>query len=534
MHASLSGNRLLRFNAMASRWILLVELLLAINLSFAQTPAPNLQGFVYDSQHNPVEGATVSAGASARASKLTDLNGHFSLEMAPTVRRGDSVRLHVEKSGFRPSILDVGLSDLTVAVYLVSSKAPLPPKPSSYRQPSALPLWKTSDDAVIDSVQTMLNAFRTQDVTNAQIVGALRGLFDAPVFSYLGEELPEDALYRFCRNERILLYYMPNLDEPSVRAAISTASQNLIYLQDIFGALYGPAFSAKEQCDKYGDRSRGEYKSHLGPRIIDRNSLDAPRAEEVMTKMLTTLASIGMASPPKVAPSVSPVESAGKTGSPVAETAVSGSADTSQPKNAAGQITGRVTDGATNRGLLNSLVSLENGIGQTFTDGNGRFTLLIKPPIPKGPLHVSIAAEEYEDYGANVEVGQNIEVALVSAPIVLNPPVCTKYDHGLRHFYWYYIYDDLPARRRKDWYQESPTTWNECYYDGTHNRLKVVDSHANLDGNDGVICKDDSHPARIFIPNEDADGVYPHTLRFQTSAADPWSGLATLREVKKK
>jgi TPR repeat protein len=284
---------------MAVRWILLVVFISAANLCLGQSSTPNLQGLVFDAQHHGVEGATVSAGTSARHSVQTDRNGHFSLEISPTVQRGDSITLHVEKPGFRPWVEDLALSDLPVTVDLESISSTKPPSPSQKL------LWKLTGDGTIDSVQARLNALGPQESPDAQKIGILSGLFEAPVFSYLGEELPEDALYRFCRSERILSYYGPAFNEPTVRAAVSTAAQNLIYLQDIFGALYGPAFSAKENCDKYGDQPREEYKAHLGSRILDRESLDKQKAKQVVTSMLSTLASIGMASPPKIAPSAS-------------------------------------------------------------------------------------------------------------------------------------------------------------------------------------------------------------------------------------
>jgi hypothetical protein len=188
-------------------------------------------------------------------------------------------------------------------------------------------------------------------------------------------------------------------------------------------------------------------------------------------------------------------------------------------------------DKITKGGLLNSLVRITGRSEMAFTNGDGFFTLVINPPIPEGQVHLSIRAEDYEDYLTSVSIDQNLEVALAPLPKVSNPTSCARYDHGLRHFYWTYIYDGQPSHRRKDWYQESPSSWNECYYDGTHNHLKVVQLHANVDGNEGVICKDDSHAARIFIPNLNANGSWPRTLRYQSSEADTWVTLAEIHEI---
>jgi len=58
-------------------------------------------------------------------------------------------------------------------------------------------------------------------------------------------------------------------------------------------------------------------------------------------------------------------------------------------------------------------------------------------------------------------------------------PQNAKYDHGLRHFYWLYLYD-APGHQRRDWYQESSVTWNEIYEDGRYNHSRIVDAHASV------------------------------------------------------
>jgi hypothetical protein len=196
------------------------------------------------------------------------------------------------------------------------------------------------------------------------------------------------------------------------------------------------------------------------------------------------------------------------------------------------EITGRVTDGKSGDGILNALVGLEGRDEKIFTSGTGSFTLALKPPLPRAPIRLTIAAENYIDFSSYVQPGQSLQVALKSEEVMLDPPYCQKYNRGLRHFYWFYIYDAVHDRRRKDWYQESATAWNECYSDGTHNHLNVVEDHANVGGNEGVICQGDDSAARIFIPNPDADGVYPKTLRYQTSERDKWGTLANMHVIK--
>ena len=143
------------------------------------------------------------------------------------------------------------------------------------------------------------------NATDAQTTSILRGLFDAPIFSSIGEELPEDASYRFCRTGKILTYYQLGFRAPELREAVSTASKNLIYLQDIFGELYGPAFSAQEQCNRYGTKARSEYESNLGQRLKARYLLDGVRAQRIIDAMLRTLAAVGLSShaPPAPPPS---------------------------------------------------------------------------------------------------------------------------------------------------------------------------------------------------------------------------------------
>jgi hypothetical protein len=196
------------------------------------------------------------------------------------------------------------------------------------------------------------------------------------------------------------------------------------------------------------------------------------------------------------------------------------------------QITGRVIDKNKKSGVANSIIGMYGRPERTVTDEGGHFSLAVNPPRPEGNVDLFIGRDGYETFTAKVPIGNNLEVELDPIAKLQRSSVCEKYDHGLRHFYWQYIYDPA-GHTRRDWYQQSPTVWNECYEDGRYNRLTVVEPRANLDGNEGVICKSDSSAARIFIPNVDANGMWPKTLRYQSSSTDPWVTLAELHEIGK-
>jgi hypothetical protein len=294
----------------------------ACSFGSAQAQLPDLQGKVYDSHHKAIVGATASIGDDGKAPALTDSEGHFSIEAAPSLKPGSKVTLRIQKNGFQPWWKQFTYTDISQDITLTANspaavqhpggpavKAGVPAQPSPVVPangpvPPVGPLWPLAGDAYIDSVQERLNSLPL-DATDAQTTSALRGLFDAPIFGSVGEELPEDALYRFCRTEKILTYYQLRFGTPEVSNAAATATQNLIYLQDIFADLYGPTFSAKEQCNKYGGRPRSEYQSNLGRRLKERNLLDGVKAQQVINKMLNTLYSVGLAShapPPPPAP----------------------------------------------------------------------------------------------------------------------------------------------------------------------------------------------------------------------------------------
>ena len=93
------------------------------------------------------------------------------------------------------------------------------------------------------------------------------------------------------------------------------------------------------------------------------------------------------------------------------------------------------------------------------------------------------------------------------------PPAASQ--HDLRHFYWIYSYDPV-GHQRRDWYQESPSAWNEIYEDGRYNHSLIVDAHAVVDGNTGIVAKAETSTLLLFIPDRDATG--PTTMASASAA----------------
>ena len=296
--------------------------LLTFGIAAAQSQVPAFQGYVYDSSHKALVGATASVGAAGRSSSGTDSTGHFSIQPAPSTKLGDPVTLKIDKDGFRSYSQHLDYTGSSQVVILAAKNPPhwpspthppvqrggQPPTPAvgtiSPVQPSE-PLWPKTGDQYIDSVQDRLNGLPA-DAADGLTTSILRGLFEAPIFGSIGEELPEDALYRFCRTQRILTHYQLGFHDPELRTAASEATQNLIYLQDIFAYLYGPAFEAKGYCKNLGARPRSEYESSLGQPFRPRSALDAAKAQQVINMMLTKLYAVGLSSHAPATPSPLP------------------------------------------------------------------------------------------------------------------------------------------------------------------------------------------------------------------------------------
>ena len=76
----------------------------------AQASGPHLRGHVYDESGKPIGSARVTASDKARAAAATDQNGYFVLELRPDVKLGDLIWVHVEKGGYKPGDIQVGVS----------------------------------------------------------------------------------------------------------------------------------------------------------------------------------------------------------------------------------------------------------------------------------------------------------------------------------------------------------------------------------------------------------------------------------------
>lgn len=190
---------------------------------------------------------------------------------------------------------------LAEASYFTQNDADHPPTPGEIQsatdvsQGCAVSInWYPTGDFTIDSVQQNLNTLGPKP-SDAQLVSVLRPLFTQPVFMYIGEELPEGALYRFCRSGRILSFYSNIFSNPEICQAALLGTQNLIYLQDIVGSIYGPAFLAQQQCDDYNE-SKASFIKALPSRLMDRSTME-PRASEVLRKLRNTLRSVGLMDP---------------------------------------------------------------------------------------------------------------------------------------------------------------------------------------------------------------------------------------------
>jgi tetratricopeptide (TPR) repeat protein len=133
--------------------------------------------------------------------------------------------------------------------------------------------WEPTGDRIIDAVQEHLNRLEFQrSHSDKELAANLRPLFEQPVFMYIGEELPNEALYRFCRNSQILDFYISSFSNPRLRSAALAVTQKLIYLQEVVGGLYGTTFSAQQHCSKYGSHKK-TYLDNLPPQVKDRDSV---------------------------------------------------------------------------------------------------------------------------------------------------------------------------------------------------------------------------------------------------------------------
>lgn len=155
------------------------------------------------------------------------------------------------------------------------------------------PIWAPTGDDVIDSTQARLNILKSATViSDADLINALRPMFNAPVYDYLGEELPEDALYTFCRTTQILQVYSGAFTSPSIRHATLLSTEKLILLQELFSDLYGPAFSAQQHCNIYKN-SRDQFVAHMPNKVKDPSEL-SPKAGDARKALVTALVGVGL------------------------------------------------------------------------------------------------------------------------------------------------------------------------------------------------------------------------------------------------
>jgi hypothetical protein len=72
--------------------------------SLCWSQAKTMSGLVTDkASSQPVEGATVTmTGDKAKSDATTDIDGAFVLNLAQGVKQGDTVRIHIEKPGYKP------------------------------------------------------------------------------------------------------------------------------------------------------------------------------------------------------------------------------------------------------------------------------------------------------------------------------------------------------------------------------------------------------------------------------------------------
>lgn len=99
--------------------------------SLTQQKTLTMSGFVYDKRSRPLEGARVTiVGDKAKADTTTDSDGRFVVNFAQGVEEGNSVRIHVEKIGYRIHEEWVAVnSTIPLRLSLELGKGtPLPPK----------------------------------------------------------------------------------------------------------------------------------------------------------------------------------------------------------------------------------------------------------------------------------------------------------------------------------------------------------------------------------------------------------------------
>src|SRR6185437_9188775 len=170
-------------------------------------------------------------------------------------------------------------------------------------------------------------------------------------------------------------------------------------------------------------------------------------------------------------------------------------------------VSGHIVDSGTKEALEGSFITLGGRAERTKTDEAGNFTIELNPTLPSNNIALFVAKPGYQPFDLHVTAGQYVDVDLIpleKLKVIPNLPTPPKqpqpvsseeeknqtkvahkvspYDIGLKHFYWLYSFDP-PGQQRRDWYQKSSSEWTEVYENGHNLHSKVVDAHANVEGN---------------------------------------------------
>jgi hypothetical protein len=105
-------------------WFVFVSLLFQAVFVSAQN-IDSLTGVVLDIRSNqPVKGAKIHLEQRAGFSTLTDELGHFKLKFDPPLRVDESVKIVVEKSGFKTLIQSVQVGEVALTLELTPVEGP--------------------------------------------------------------------------------------------------------------------------------------------------------------------------------------------------------------------------------------------------------------------------------------------------------------------------------------------------------------------------------------------------------------------------
>lgn len=105
-------------------WLVIAGLLLQTVLVSAQN-IDTLTGVVVDIRNNqPVENAKAYLEERAEFSTTSDESGHFKLKFDPPLQIGETVKVHVEKKGFKPLTRSLQISERVLTLELTPVGGP--------------------------------------------------------------------------------------------------------------------------------------------------------------------------------------------------------------------------------------------------------------------------------------------------------------------------------------------------------------------------------------------------------------------------